>query len=87
MNRDEIRNILAELIVVVDEQRAETGVEIKEDASLRDGIGLDSLQITELIFEIEERFGTTIDDEEAKELRVAGDLITLIETKLKNTSD
>lgn len=84
MNRDEIRNTLEKLIVMVDEQRAETGVEIKEDASLRDGIGLDSLQITELIFEIEERFGMTIDDEEAKELRVAGDLITLIETKLKS---
>ena len=84
MTRDEIRNILAELIIIVDEHRAETGVEIKEDASLRDGIGLDSLQITELLFEIEERFGTTINDEEARELRVAGDLITLIQTKLNN---
>ena len=84
MTRDEIRVTLEELIIVVDEQRAEAGVKITEDASLRDGIGLDSLQITELLFEIEEKFGTTITDEEAMQLRVAGDLITLIETKLKN---
>ena len=84
MTRDEIRKTLEELIIAVDEQRAEAGVEIDENASLRDGIGLDSLQITELLFEIEERFGATVNDEEAQQLRVAGDLITLIENKLKD---
>lgn len=81
MDRETIRSNLVELLAVVDEQRARSGGEIADDASLRDGLGLDSLQITELIFEIEERFGVAITDDEAKELRTAGDLITLIETK------
>ncbi len=42
---------------------------------------MDSLQITELLFEIEERLGAKISDEEARDLSTIGDLITLIEAK------
>ena len=83
MDRDEIRNTLIELLAVVDDERDWSKEEINEETLLRDGLGLDSLQLTEFLFEVEEKFNTRITDEEARELRNAGDLITLIENKLK----
>ena len=83
MDREEIRSRLAELLVVVNEDMAGREAEILDDTSLRDGLGLDSLQVTELLFEIEEGFGARISDEEAMNLRTVGDLLTIIENKLK----
>ena len=49
---------------------------------MREGLGFDSLQLTELLFEIEERLNVKIADDEAMKLRTVGDLITLIDSKL-----
>jgi acyl carrier protein len=60
---------------------------VKEETVIREGLGLDSLQLTELLFEIEERLGAKIADDEAMKLRTVGDLITLIESKLAGGAD
>ena len=81
MNREEIRAKLKELLTVVDHeigQRADTG----DDVDIREGIGLDSLQIVELLFEIEENIGPKIEDEEAQSIRTVGQLLDLVEKKL-----
>lgn len=82
MDRRQIHSTLAELLVIVNEEMAGKEQELGDDTALRDGLGLDSLQVTELLFEIEDKFGTRISDEEAMELRTVGDLIALIENKL-----
>jgi acyl carrier protein len=46
--------------------------------SLADDIAWDSLEIVELIMELEEEFGITIPDEEAEKIKTVGDAIDYI---------
>jgi acyl carrier protein len=81
MDRAQIRIELEKILTIVDDQLLKR-VQVQDETVIREGLGLDSLQLTELLFEIEERLGARIADEEAMKLRTVGDLITLIETKL-----
>ena len=81
MDRLQIRAELEKILTIVDDQLLKR-VQVREETVIREGLGLDSLQLTELLFEIEERLGVKIADDEAMKLRTVGDLITLIETKL-----
>ena len=80
MDRQQIRKQLETILGVVDEQALKR-VTVQEETSIREGLGLDSLQLTEMLFEIEERLGVKVSDEEAQKLRTVGDLVTLIEAK------
>jgi acyl carrier protein len=81
MNRQQVRIELEKLLTLVDDQILNR-VQVQEETVIREGLGLDSLQLTELLFEIEERLNVKIADAEAQKLRTVGDLITLIESKL-----
>ena len=81
MDRQQIRAELEKILTIVDDQLLKR-VQVQDETVIREGLGLDSLQLTELLFEIEERLGVKIADDEAMKLRTVGDLITLIESKL-----
>jgi acyl carrier protein len=83
MDRQQLRAELGELVTLVDEDLVGKLDGVEDSAMLRDGLGMDSLQVTELIFEIEEKFDIKIQDEEAMQLRTIDDLLTLIEGKLE----
>ncbi len=74
-----------EVIDIVVEQ---LGVD-KEDVSLTksfvEDLNADSLDLTELIMTLEERFGCEISEEEAEKLRTVGDVVSYIE-KVKSAS-
>ena len=80
MDRGEIRSKLRELLAIVDDEMAERD-DIAEHSRVQEDLGLDSLQIAELLFKIDDTFGAKIEDEEAWEIRTVGDLITMIEAK------
>ena len=80
MDREEIRTKLKELLAVVDQEIGDKA-DTSDPIDIREGIGLDSLQIVELLFEIEESLDAKIEDEEAQNLRTVGELIDLIEKK------
>jgi acyl carrier protein len=82
MDKQDIRATLCELVPLVDENLAGRLENLDDNAMLRDGLGLDSLQVTEFLFEIEEKFDIKIEDEEAMNLRNIGDLIQLVERKV-----
>ena len=82
MDRQEIRKKLVGMLAIVDEELAKRD-DIGEDAEIRDGLGLDSLQVVELLFEIEEELGVKIEDEEAQQLRTVGSLLDIIEAKFQ----
>ena len=86
MDRPQIRAELEKIMSVVDDQILKR-VQVQEETVIREGLGFDSLQLTELLFEIEERLNVKIADEEAQKLRTVGDLITLIESKLNAGGD
>jgi acyl carrier protein len=81
MDRQQIKAELEKILNIVDDQLLKR-VQVQEETVMREGLGFDSLQLTELLFEIEERLNVKISDDEAMKLRTVGDLITLIESKL-----
>jgi acyl carrier protein len=63
---------------IIDLVAAEVGtVGLTADTALQ-GCGLDSLKVVSLVFEIEERYGIVLDDEDADDLRTVGDLAALV---------
>ena len=54
--------------------------------TLRQDLGLDSLEIIELLYELEEGFNLTIPDEDLEKLQTVGDVIHYIEAALEHRS-
>jgi acyl carrier protein len=75
MERDEIMEKVK--AVVVDQCNVDDGL-ITEEASFIDDLGLDSLDIVELVMALEEEFGISIPDEEAESIKTVGDAISFI---------
>ncbi len=53
--------------------------DVKEEASFVEDLGADSLDIVELIMDMEEEFGIEIPDEAAEKIRTVGEAIQYIE--------
>lgn len=51
------------------------------EASFVDDLGADSLETVELIMGLEDKFGTTIADEEAEKIRTVQDAVNFIQSK------
>ena len=56
--------------------------EVKLEASFRDDLGADSLDVVELVMELEDEFDMEISDEDAEKIATVGDAITYIEGKV-----
>ena len=81
MDRQELIQKLKEILKEVDADRTRN-LQITDQTSIREGLGLDSLQLAEMLFEIEERLGAKVTDEEAQKLRNVGELLNIIESRL-----
>lgn len=55
--------------------------EVKLEASFRDDLGADSLDVVELVMELEDAFDMEISDEDAEKISTVGDAINYIESK------
>jgi acyl carrier protein len=73
--QERVVNIIAELLGVEKER-------ITPEASFRDDLEADSLDLVELIMAFEEEFGGEISDEEAQKITTVGEAITYIDTKM-----
>lgn len=56
--------------------------EIKEGSSFKDDLGADSLDVVDLIMELENEFDIEISDEDAEKLVTVGDVINYIKARL-----
>ena len=54
------------------------------EASFIDDLGADSLDTVELIMKMEEEFEIEIPDEDAEKLRTVGDVVSYLNTKVKD---
>ncbi len=68
--------------VVVDRLGVEES-DVTEDASFRDDLDADSLDVVELVMELEEEFDTEISDEDAEQIVTVGDAVKYIEENLQ----
>lgn len=53
--------------------------DVQPEKSFVDDLDVDSLAMVEIIVGIEEKFGVTVPDDEAKNLKTVGDAVTYIE--------
>jgi acyl carrier protein len=73
---ERVREIIVELLGV-DESK------VTLNASFREDLKADSLDLVELIMKIEEEFGGEISDEEAQKITTVGEAVHYIETRMK----
>ena len=75
MNREEalerVRGILVEQLGVDEEQ-------VTEDASFQADLDADSLDLVELIMELEDQFGLKISDEDAQQIATVGQTVEYV---------
>ena len=72
---EKIKGIITELLDV-DEG------DIKPEASFREDLEADSLDLVELIMEFEETFGSEISDEDAQGITTVGEAVSYIEKRM-----
>ena len=71
---DRVKDIIVNKLGVSEE-------EVKEEASFVEDLGADSLDIVELIMDLEEEFGIEIPDEDAEQIRTVGEACKYIDNK------
>ena len=57
--------------------------QLKDDATLQDDLGIDSLDIVEMLDEISDKFDIRITDEESEKLTTVGAIIRCVRDKMK----
>ncbi|MGN1401699.1 MAG: acyl carrier protein [Bacillus sp. (in: firmicutes)] len=67
--------------IVVDRLEVEAS-EVKLEASFKDDLGADSLDVVELVMELEDEFGMEISDEDAEKISTVGDAVNYIESNM-----
>lgn len=63
--------------IIVDRLGVEEG-EISLQSSFKDDLGADSLDVVELVMELEDEFDMEISDEDAEKINTVGDVVTYI---------
>ncbi|MGM9986551.1 MAG: acyl carrier protein [Bacillaceae bacterium] len=56
--------------------------EIKAEARFKEDLGADSLDVVELVMQLEDEFETEISDEEAEKIQTIGDAVEFIQKRL-----
>ena len=75
MNQEEVFNKVKDIII---DQLGVDDDQIKMEASFRDHLEADSLDLVELIMAFEEEFGGEISDEEAQNITTVGEAVTYL---------
>ena len=55
--------------------------EVKLEASFKEDLGADSLDVVELVMELEDEFDMEISDDDAEKIATVGDAVTYIQAK------
>ncbi|PLT34242.1 acyl carrier protein [Bacillus sp. V5-8f] len=79
-------NALADVLervtkIVVDRLGVEES-EVKPEASFKEDLGADSLDVVELVMELEDEFGMEISDDDAEKIVTVGDAVNYIQSTM-----
>ncbi len=78
-------SIKQEVIDIIVEQLGVDASDVTSEKSFVEDLNADSLDLTELIMTLEERFGFEISEEDAEKLKTVGDVIDYIDTRNTTT--
>ncbi len=56
--------------------------EVKLEASFKEDLGADSLDVVELVMELEDEFGMEISDDDAEKISTVGDAVNYIQSNM-----
>ena len=84
MTREEIRDIILEIIEDIDED-AEFD-DLDADAPLRDQLDLDSMDFLDIVMELRKRYQIQIPEEEYPELATLNSCVNYLEPKLQTVA-
>ena len=73
---DKLKSVIAEVLNVDPN-------EITMDSTFADDLGADSLDVVEMLMNLEEEFSVTVPDEEAVNIKTVQDVVDLIENNKK----
>ncbi|PID72538.1 MAG: acyl carrier protein [Desulfobulbus propionicus] len=82
MTRDEIKDVILEIIEDIDEEADFD--ELDADAPLRDQLDLDSMDFLDIVMELRKRYQLQIPEDEYPELATLTSCINYLEPKLKD---
>ncbi len=80
MTRDEIRDMILEIIEDIDEEA--DFADLDADAPLRDQLDLDSMDFLDIVMELRKRYKLQIPEEEYPELATLTSCVNYLEPKL-----
>jgi acyl carrier protein len=67
--------------IVIDRLNVEEA-EVKLEASFKEDLGADSLDVVELVMELEDEFGMEISDDDAEKIVTVGDAVNYIKSTM-----
>ena len=74
-------SIKGDVVALIAEQLGVDITEVTENKSFIEDLNADSLDLTELIMTLEEKFGIEISDEQAEKLKSVGDVVSFVTQK------
>ena len=73
---EKVREILVEQLGVSEDK-------VTLEANIVEDLEADSLSVMQIIMELEEEFGLTVEDEDVNSLRTVGEIVSYCESKVK----
>jgi acyl carrier protein len=83
MSRDELRETLSTLL----EEEMGEPYELADGREIREGLGLDSVDVVGLVMRVEREFRIRLSMEDLQGVRTVGDLLDLLQAKLAERAD
>ncbi|MFQ3593589.1 MAG: phosphopantetheine-binding protein [Gemmataceae bacterium] len=80
------QQIRATLIEMLEADTGESYKDIKEEDNIREGLGLDSVDVVSVVSQIERKLQMRLSHEELLKIVTVGDLLDLIESKVQAQS-
>jgi acyl carrier protein len=80
------QQIRATLIEMLEADTGENYKDIKEEDNIREGLGLDSVDVVSVVSQIERKLQMRLSHEELLKIVTVGDLLDLIESKIQAQS-
>jgi acyl carrier protein len=80
------QQIRATLIEMLEADTGEKYQDIKEEDNIREGLGLDSVDVVSVVSQIERKLQMRLSHEELLKIVTVGDLLDLIESKIQAQS-
>ncbi len=78
-DRETLRRTLVELL---EADTGETYTDLKDETGLRDGLGLDSVDVVSVVSQIERQFRIRLSHQELEKLVTVSDVLNLLQEKI-----